>query len=85
MPEYLVTYQDQHLNDHWDTFKAWEKLLIPIMLLGAGVSTYFGFFFPSHHPAGVDDQFSESAAFKQHERIRKSRINNQRNFLGMGN
>ena len=43
MPEYVVSYQDQHLHDHWNTIRVWGQLFPALFaaMFAAGSYLYF--------------------------------------------
>jgi len=84
MPEYALTFQDQHCHDHWTTLRIWGRLFIPLfaaMAAGAG----FLYTVYSVRLGGFELEDEENAPFfNQLDRSAKERYGIRRSFLGMG-
>ena len=82
MPEYCLTYQDQHLHDQYNTVRVWGQLFPPLFaaMAAAGALLYVTF---STRIGGFYLASEEGPFFNQLERTQKERLAAKRNFIGM--
>lgn len=84
MPEYALSFQDQHCHDHWNTIRIWGRLYPPLFgcMFAAGLFLYITF---STRLGGFHLEDEENSPFfKQLDRTAQERLATKRNFLGLG-
>ena len=82
-PEYLVSFQDQHVHDHWNAFKVWGDLFPPLLaaMFAAGLYMYF---LNVTRLGGTYHDFENSAYTESIKRTERDRLGAKRNFLNLG-
>lgn len=84
MPEYLVSYQDQHLHDHWHTFRAWGQLFPPLFAAMAAAGFYMYFVNSTRLGGFYLEQEDEAPYISAIERTQRLRLATKKHFLGTG-
>lgn len=83
MPEYMVSYQDQHLHDHWNTIRVWGQLF-PALFAAMFAAGLYQYTVNSTRLGGFYLENEEDAPFiKQTKRTEEKRAAAKRNFLNM--
>jgi hypothetical protein len=83
MPEYLVSYQDQHVHDHWHAFHEWGNLFPPLFAAMFAAGLYMHFFYGTRlHGTSYD--VAQQPYIHSVERNAKERLGTKRNFLDLG-
>ncbi len=83
MPEYLVSYQDQHVHDHWNTFREWGRLFPTLFAAMFAAGLYMHFFY-STRLHGTSYDVARQPFITSYERTIRERLGAKRNFLDLG-
>lgn len=84
MPEYVVSYQDQHLQDQYQTVRAWGQLFPPLFAAMTAVGLFFYFVNSTRTGGFYLEQETEAPYIRQIDRTVKQRLALKRSFLNFG-
>jgi len=84
MPEYVVSYQDQHLHDQYQTVRAWGQLFPPLFAAMAAVGLYLYFVNSTRTGGFYLESETEAPYIRQIDRTVKQRLGTKKSFLNFG-
>lgn len=79
----MVSYQDQHLHDHWNTLKVWGEIFPPLfgLMIVGGFCLYF---LQTTRLGAIPYDYDKSDYVQNIARTEKDRIVTKRHFLDVG-
>lgn len=83
MPEYLMTYQDNHLQDHIGALKEMGNIMMAVGLAYLIVGVFVWSETESYLPVQYD--FDESDLVRRYRKTQRERPGSKRHWLGLGN